>query len=57
MKKLLVCLSMFALLGLAACNDKATEGDASQATQQEKVPDPTTQSGTNESGATAQASD
>ena len=57
MKKLLVCLSIFALLGLAACKDKATEGDAGQATQQERVPGSTTQSGTTESGATTQASE
>ena len=48
---------MFALLGLAACNDKATEGDAGQAAQQETVPGSTTQSGTTESGATAQTSE
>ncbi len=57
MKRLLICLSTLVLLGLAACTDNATEGDAGQAAQQEKVPGATTQSGTDESGATAQASD
>ncbi len=57
MKRLLICLSTLMLLGLAACTDNATEGDAGQAAQQEKVPGATTQSGTDENGATAQASD
>ena len=55
MRLIFVCLSMFALLGLAACDDRATEGDAGQAARQEAVPDPTTPSGTEEGGGTAQA--
>ena len=57
MRQLFVCLSIFALLGLAACNDRATEGDAGQAAQQETVPDSTTPSGTTEGGRTGQATE
>lgn len=57
MRRLLMFLSMFALLGLAACDDRATEGDGGQAIQQQAVPEPTTPSGTTAGGGTDQTTD